>query len=131
MQRIQIYRIICLLTFFLTPLVFLWENNFQLALEKLNDKPYAFHWIPEILSLFFFGMLITNVGQSCSNRFPRTKDTIKRTFLLSFFTIGSVLLCLNLLVLRNLQPTAFVGFFWGSMPMLGYLIETRMISHAK
>ena len=131
MQRIRIYLIICLLTFFLTPITFLWENNFQFTFEKLNEKSYAFHWIPEILSLIFGGMLITDIGRSHNNRFPRTKDAIKQTFLLTFFMLGTFFLCLNLLILRNLQPTAFVGFFWGSMPLLGYLIETRMISHVK
>lgn len=131
MQQIRIYSIIFLLTFFLTPIVFLWENNFQLTFEQLNEKSYAFHWIPEVLSLIFCGMLITNIGRSHNNRFSHTMDAIKQTFLLTFFILGTFLLCLNLLVLKDLQPTAFVGFFWGSLPLSGYLIETRMISHVK
>lgn len=112
-------------------MVFFWENDFRLSLKTLYEKPYALHWIPEVLSLILGGMLITSIGESCSETFPVTKTKIKQTFLVTFFTIGIFFLGLNLLVLTSLEPRAFVGFFWGSMPLLGYLMETRLISHAK
>jgi len=112
-------------------MVFLWENNFQLTFEKLNEKPYAFHWIPEVLCLIVFGMLITSIAYSSNDTSPREKAKIKHIFLLTFFTIGLFLLCVNLFVLGNPEPKAFVGFFWGSLPLLGYSIEMRTISHAK
>ena len=130
MGRIQIYLSLFLLTFFLTPMVFLWENGFQLAFW-LTEKPYALHWIPEVLCLLFCGMLITSVGESCSKKYPQTKTKIKQTFFVVFFGIGSFLLGINLLFFRNLEPTSLMGFFWGSLPLLGYLIETKVISDGK
>lgn len=128
-RRILIYCFVWLSTFLLTPMVFFFENDFQLAFW-LTANPYAFHWVPEIISLVFFGLLLTSVGESCRDRHPQTQAKIQQVCLLGFFTLGSFLLGINLLVFGILRPTAFIGFFWGSLPLLGCLIETKVIDHA-
>ena len=128
MQRIRIYRVLFLLTVVLTPAVFFWEFGYPLQLSRVHEKPYAFHWVPEILCLFFWGMLVAVAGESCLNKHPQAMRKIKHALLLSTFLFGSVVLALYLLVIENLEPMAFQGFVWGLPMLLGYWLELKVFS---
>jgi len=98
MHRAKVYFLLILLTAILTPTIFYWE------IEKLIiGQPYAFHWVPEVLCLLFFGMWITAGALSVNDAYPNAKTTIKYLFLLTTMSYGLIILSIDILLFRDVS----------------------------
>ncbi len=122
MHRVQIYFLIFVALAVLTPTVFFWE------LPNLLQKAFALHIIPEVLCLFFFGLWLTGAAIRYRDKYPTMKREIKRVLVLTALSFGAIMLILSYLLLGRLEPYQFTFFLWGLPMLVGYLVETKIIS---
>lgn len=121
MRRIQLYFLLFLATAILTPTIF-W-----LELPGLLERPYALHWFPEVLCLFFFGLLLTRAALSQRDQHPHAQRIIKHVFIAVTLFFGFSMLVVAYVVLGYVGPYQFTFFLWGTPVLLGYVVETRIL----